>query len=1166
MVSYLKKGQTAGGLKKKHPATAIFWIGFLIPAVFMFIGYCAIGVWPMGDGTVLIIDSLHQYLPFYTDFHEKLVNHSSLLYSFSAGLGYNFWATYAYYLASPLNFLIGLVPTANVCDFMDYLILFKVALSGGIMSWYLYHRNHKAGLLAPAFGSMFALSFFAIGYYFNIMWLDSVAMLPLIMKGIEKICGIGDEGRMNSRSDGRLYCLALFFALWCNYYIGFMLCFFSVLYYIVCIVTAGRMSGKLFLGRTLRFAFYSLVAGGLGGIVLLPAYRALTASESVRSNSFPSGTKFYTDFVNMMLTHFAGIKPINIANTQVGLNAYCTVAVLILTILFFLDKKIRLRERIAKGALTAFLLLSFSLNILNYIWHGFHQQNGLPNRFAFIYIAVVLVMSFDALGDVRELPLWRIIFAEVLPVAFCLFTFYGKIGTDHEGNPYPASVYEITLALLLGYSILILVIRVGKLRRMMYTLLAGTMCICEAGVSAVWGIVENDSVTRSIYLNDQKSYKTLVPEMKDDTWFRSEVDSQRMRDVTLFCGGNAVVMFNSTMQESVTNFCDRIGMESRTNKNGYNGVTKLMNDVLGIKYVLSSQGTGSTLYQFSKVTEDGNLTIYKNEDALSLGFMVDRKIRDWDISEGTPIDVQNDFVVKAAGQEPIYTLDRRLTMESGKDNGILIPENKQVYVYLPQRVKELKLTTPEFSKTYTTFTDHLYVVNSADGENMANMVATTDLGSGASAIIYTCPNDLEKAVVDQFRKNQLEDVAAKGNVLTGKITAGKDGILLLTIPYDKSWTACVDGQKVDPEMIGSCLMGLDLKAGEHSIRMVFIPQGLKEGIAATVVSAILFLLALLVYRKKHKGELMGIAGDIEEAGDFFRQKFGEEAVIKDAPMSQYTTFRIGGPASLMVLPENEEEFIEAVSYLRERKLPYYVIGNGSNLLVSDQGFTGVIVRSARNFSKIEVSGNEITAQAGALLSTIARTALDHSLTGMECESGIPGTLGGAVSMNAGAYGGEMKDIIVSVRVLTADGRVLELSNEECGFTYRTSGIQREGMIVLGAKISLQEGDQEEIRAKMADLRKRRMEKQPLDLPSAGSTFKRPEGHFAGALIDEAKMRGYRAGDAQVSEKHAGFVVNLGGATAEDVIKVIHDVQEAVYEKSGVTLEPEVRMLGFQEED
>ena len=654
--------------KRTKIGARYFWMGFFLPLTFTLIAFIMIGVWPFGDGTVLIIDSLHQYLPFYTDFHEKLRTHSSLLYSFSAGLGYNFWATYAYYLASPVNFLMVLVPKANVCDFMDLSILLRIGLAGGTFTWYLHKRDKSSGALPVAFGSMYALSFFLIGYYFNLMWLDSIAMLPLIMRGIEKICGIGDNRRLSGLSDGRMYVLSLFYALWCNYYIGWMLCIFAVLYFIMCQIAASWMGLRLFLMRTLRFACYSLLAGGLGALVLYPAYRSLTASEAMQNNHFPSQVKFYDSFIDMLLTHFAGIKPINISNTQVGLNAYSGVVVLILVIFYVLDKKIRLREKIASLIVTAFLFLSFSLNILNYGWHGFHQQNGLPNRFAFLYVAMLLTMSYDAARHLKENAGWKIVLSGAIPVSFAIWAYITQPGKDHSGAAYPETVYWITLLLLIGYMLLLSALRFFHMRKSTAVWLLSAACIFEAGASAIWGVGCNDSVTRSIYLNDQKSYQLLTKEMNDPSWYRSEVDSQRMRDVTMFCGGHAVVMFNSTMMESVTNFCDRIGMEARTNKNGYNGLTKLMNDVLGIRYVLSANGKGSSLYQFQKVSGDGNLDIFRNEDALAIGFMVNPEILDWDIEQGTPIDVQNQFVALAAGQEPIYTLDRYITMKDGEEN------------------------------------------------------------------------------------------------------------------------------------------------------------------------------------------------------------------------------------------------------------------------------------------------------------------------------------------------------------------------------------------------------------------------------------------------------------------------------------------------------------------
>lgn len=296
-----------------------------------------------------------------------------------------------------------------------------------------------------------------------------------------------------------------------------------------------------------------------------------------------------------------------------------------------------------------------------------------------------------------------------------------------------------------------------------------------------------------------------------------------------------------------------------------------------------------------------------------------------------------------------------------------------------------------------------------------------------------------------------------------------------------------------------------------------------------------------------------------------RQKFidvlGNERVLFDEPMSSHTTFRIGGPAEVFAMPENYEQIGAVLKLCDQEQLPYFVLGNGSNLLVSDSGYRGVIIQMDRNMEEIRLEGNEIHACAGALLSSIAVVARNASLTGFEFAGGIPGTLGGAVVMNAGAYGGELKDVLKEAVVMDREGKIFTIPVEELEMGYRTSVIKTAGYLVLEAVIALEKGDPEKIRATMKDLSDRRTEKQPLDCPSAGSTFKRPEGYFAGKLIMDSGLRGYRIGGAQVSEKHCGFVINAGGATAKDVRALMDHVISTVQEKYGVTLEPEVKFLG-----
>ena len=286
----------------------------------------------------------------------------------------------------------------------------------------------------------------------------------------------------------------------------------------------------------------------------------------------------------------------------------------------------------------------------------------------------------------------------------------------------------------------------------------------------------------------------------------------------------------------------------------------------------------------------------------------------------------------------------------------------------------------------------------------------------------------------------------------------------------------------------------------------------------------------------------------------------ELQVLKDEPMSRHTTFRIGGPADYFVCPDREQ-IAEVLAVAKKCGMAITVIGNGSNLLVGDKGIRGLVVEIGSAMNQIMVDKNHITAGAGALLSQVATKAAAAELGGMEFAAGIPGSVGGAVTMNAGAYGGEMKDILRTVTVLTPEGELKTLDVSEMDLSYRHSCVPEQQYIVLEAEIELGYKPEEEIRAQMEELRNKRIEKQPLEYPSAGSTFKRPEGYFAGKLIMDAGLRGYRVGDAQVSEKHCGFVINRKNASAQEVRQLMQDVQDKVKAQFGVMLEPEVKMLG-----
>ncbi len=287
---------------------------------------------------------------------------------------------------------------------------------------------------------------------------------------------------------------------------------------------------------------------------------------------------------------------------------------------------------------------------------------------------------------------------------------------------------------------------------------------------------------------------------------------------------------------------------------------------------------------------------------------------------------------------------------------------------------------------------------------------------------------------------------------------------------------------------------------------------------------------------------------------------GKENVLQNEPMSRHTTFQVGGPAEIFVMPD-KKSMPEAVMCCREHYVEPLIIGNGSNLVCADGGVPGVVMDLRERCAAIEVYGEYVQAEAGALLSDIAAVAAQEGLAGFEFASGIPGSIGGAVVMNAGAYDGEMKDVISDVSVVTITGELRTFGANDCGFSYRSSAIPALEWLVMSALIRLREGRKEDILSRMKELKEERVSKQPLDFPSAGSTFKRPEGAFAGKLIEDAGLSGYRIGGAQVSEKHCGFVINTGDATARDIVALITYVQDTVREKSGITLQPEVKFVG-----
>ena len=300
---------------------------------------------------------------------------------------------------------------------------------------------------------------------------------------------------------------------------------------------------------------------------------------------------------------------------------------------------------------------------------------------------------------------------------------------------------------------------------------------------------------------------------------------------------------------------------------------------------------------------------------------------------------------------------------------------------------------------------------------------------------------------------------------------------------------------------------------------------------------------------------------MKELMKFLSEIYSKEQIFENEPMKNHTSFKIGGNADVLVTPKDEFQIEQTINICKENNYKYFIMGNGSNLLVSDKGINGLVIKIGRSYSRYNLEDDEIYFESGILLSTLSKIAMENSLSGIEFASGIPGTLGGAVIMNAGAYGGEMKDVIQRVKFIDENGKISNYTNEQMEFKYRRSILSDSNSVVLGAYIKLEKGDRDSIKSVMDDLAEKRNSKQPINMPSAGSTFKRPSGNFAGKLIDDSGLRGLRHGDAMVSQKHCGFIINTGNATAKDVKELIGVVQKTVFDNYKIKLETEVKMVG-----
>ena len=827
----------------------IFYIlAFVLPVLTAVIAFVAQGVWPFGDRGISVIDSYHQYVPFFSELQYKWKNWDSLFYSWNGGLGMNFLATIAYYLASPLNLLLIIFPKTLVMECFTVIYLIKIGLASLSFSYYIRTRFGKYNMFMTAFGCMYAMSSFVIGYGWNIMWLDCIVLFPMVMLGIYKLI---HEGK------GWLYGCSLALCVFTNYYIAFMICIFSCIYLLMELSCKWDADLKYVFLTGIKFAGYSLMAGGFGAVLLLPTIHALGSSASA-SSSFPTTLKFYHNVFELLSQQFAFVQPTDLSG---GFNLYCGAAIMIFVPMFLTNKNIRPWERLVKVSIAAFLLVCLNTNYLTYIWHGFHFPNGLPGRYSFIYIFMLLIMGYEGFKEYKGCPKWIPSMTAGLWLVFLSLSYFnGLVELETYTmivNIFVLFIYGVLMTLIVGRA---------KKWQILEMVLVATLCI-ESCAYGIFGLCMNGTVNRKDYYSDQStllSLKEHVESMEDENFYRFELEERRGRDDVTWHNLPGLSLFSSTVHAGVNHVMRRLGYFSTTNKYSYEGATPESDAFLNIKYLVSKD-LEDEIRTFKYMDTLDERHLYVNENALGLGFMVSEDILQWDYEKTNPFEVINQMMTSVMGKEmrpyTYFGLEEpiadgcTLTKDSWADWSYTTttnPDGTITYIYIPEKTQELyvyfkaphctrvKAEYGNVSKSYSDEDGHIIPIERIEAGQTLTLTFEMDSAYDSGTIkLIPAEHDLLQfeQVMEQMKKTTWVMTETESDHLSGSIEVLEDGLMFTSVPYDNGWKIFVDGTEIEPEKIANAFFGIRLTEGEHLIEMDYTPKGFGFGMILTLVCA-----------------------------------------------------------------------------------------------------------------------------------------------------------------------------------------------------------------------------------------------------------------------------------------------------------------------------------------
>jgi len=815
--SFRKKEHKSGSLVKDSDGLIA---AFFVPVIIMIIIFAQRGIFPFGEESFLRTDMYHQYAPFFSEFQYKLTHGGSLLYSWDIGMGVNFAALYSYYLASPLNWLIILCPKKFIIEFMTYMIVVKIGLSGLAFSWYLRRHFKTVDFGIAFFGIFYALSGYMAAYSWNIMWLDCILLFPLIMLGLEKLV---------QEKKCILYCITLGLSILSNYYISIMICIFMVFYFLALLILEGRKPWKEVLINGVHFAVYSLLAGGLAAVVLLPEIYAMKMTASGDIN-FPQTFSSYFSIFDMIARHLPAVE------TEIGLdhwpNIYCGVAILIFFLLYLGCRKIRQKDKIVMCSLLLFFYASFSINVLNFIWHGFHYPNSLPCRQSFIYIFLILTAGYHAYIYLHEIPWKHVVTAFFATVIFVLMA--QKLITD---DAFHFSIFYVAIIFLAVYTGLISLYQRGINRNVLVLLALGVVAL-EAAVNTT--VTSVTTTSRTSYIKDNKASIDLTEGLlPNPDFYRVEKVSRKTKNDGAWMNFPSVSLFSSTANADLSKFFKKIGCESSTNAYSITGSTPLVDALFGVKYALYSEEVGENEVS-SLVSVQDEMQLWKNNYALSLGFMLPYDVENnWQLELTNPAEVQNDLSV-VLGASPV--LSEVPSEVKGKSFTFTPDTDGDYYVFVSNKKVEkvsalMGDKTKNFDNVSRGYLLELGYLKSGEEITLRNDDNDQDLIASAYRFL---PEGLE-SVYQVLNKNPLKLTKWTDTQIKGTVDAEKAGLLYLSIPFDKGWSVKIDGKEAEPYKIFDTFLSVHMTAGTHEVSLEYMPEGLKAGGMITGGSILILL-------------------------------------------------------------------------------------------------------------------------------------------------------------------------------------------------------------------------------------------------------------------------------------------------------------------------------------